>query len=336
MLSSENNRTCSPLDQITLTVVIDTEEEFDWAAPFNRNSRSVENIHQQHLAQNIFKKYGIIPTYVIDYAVVEDDKAVAVLKDWADKGECLIGTHLHPWVSPPYEEEVNRVNSYAGNLPYEMEKSKLALLTDFIEKKFGSRPVIFKAGRYGVGANTGKILAELGYLVDSSILPHTDTSHDHGPDFSAFGPEPYFFENEGKKLLELPNSRGFCGLLARWGGSIFPLIAGQSGWRSLMAGVLVKSGLLERIPLTPDGIAAKDHLRVVKSMVGTGLNYFNYAYHSSSLMIGGSPYVNNQADLEEFLHNMDDFFEGYFNQIGGCHKTPLELYSLLEKSTVRG
>ena len=330
MLSLENNQPCDMLAQTTLTVIIDTEEEFDWAAPFNRQSRSVKNIQHQFRAQEIFKKYNIIPTYVIDYAVAEDDQAVEILKEWADKGECVIGTHLHPWVSPPYEEEVNRVNSYAGNLPYALEKAKLEILTDFIEKRFDKRPLVFKAGRYGVGPNTGEILAELGYLVDSSILPYTDSSHDHGPDFRKLGSEPYFFEAGGKQLLELPNSRGYCGLLARYGGSLFPLIAGQSGWRSLMAGILVKSGLLERVPLTPDGIGSQDHIRVVKSMMATGLNYFNYAYHSSSLMIGGSPYVKNQTELEEFIQNMDDFFACYVNEIGGCFKTPLELYDILK------
>ncbi|PHZ86045.1 polysaccharide deacetylase family protein [Paremcibacter congregatus] len=313
----------------TLTVVIDTEEEFDWAAPFDRESRSVDNIGHQHLAQTIFRKYDIVPTYCIDYPVVENQAAVAVLKNLADKGECLIGTHLHPWVSPPYEEEVNRVNSYAGNLPYQLEKDKLSYLTDAIEKAMGTRPTIFKAGRYGAGPHTAEILSELGYLVDCSVVADTNFSYDHGPNFIGLSSQPYWFEGWEYNILELPNTRGYDGLLARWGSTIYPRIAGASGLRSLMAGVLVKSGLLERIPLTPEGIRAADQIRMVRRMTAVGKTYFNYAYHSSSLMLGGAPYVKTAEDLDLFLADMDQFFDFFLTEFGGQHKTPLEMHEIL-------
>jgi len=315
-----------------LTVVIDTEEEFDWSAPFNRQSRATENIKHQYLAQNIFKKYDIVPTYVIDYAVVENEQSVEILKDFADKGECVIGTHLHPWVSPPYDEDVNRVNSYAGNLPREQERDKLSHLTDEIEKKFGKRPVIYKAGRYGFGPNTASVLKELGYFIDTSLVADTSFTYDHGPDFRGLPTQPFLFDGEGQQMLEIPNSRGYDGFLARWGSSIYPLLAGQAGWRDLMAGVLSKTKMLERIPLTPEGIHAADHIRMVRKMASVGHNVFNYAYHSSSLMIGGSPYVKQQADLDLFLEDMDQFFDFFINDFQGVHQTPLDLWQSLEKT----
>lgn len=326
---SKDNRSCMLPEKPTLTVVIDTEEEFDWAAPFDRDSRSVENIAHQYLAQNVFKKHDIVPTYCIDYPVVENKAAMAVLRDLVEKGECLIGAHLHPWVSPPYEEEVNRVNSYAGNLPYRLEKDKLSCLTDSIEKAIGARPVIFKAGRYGAGPNTARILSELGYKVDCSVVSDTNFSYDSGPNFIGLPTQPYWFDVREDKLLELPNSRGYDGILARWGSSIYPKIAGASGLRSLVAGVLVKTGLLERIPLTPEGIRAEDHIRMVRRMSAVGKNYFNYAYHSSSLMVGGAPYVRSEQDLQLFLEDMDQFFDFFLTDFGGQHKTPLEMYDLL-------
>jgi len=312
-----------------LTVVIDTEEEFDWAAPFDRNSRSVTNIAHQHAAQEILAKHGVIPTYCVDYAVVEDDRAIGILKDWADQGACLIGAHLHPWVSPPYEEEVNQVNSYAGNLPCDLEKKKLATLTDYIEQRTGRRPVIFKAGRYGAGPNTARILRELGYLVDVSVVADTDFSFDSGPSFIGLPSQPYWFEVDGQRMLELPNSRGYDGLLARWGSRLYPRLAGASGLRALMAGVLAKTRLLERIPLTPEGISAADQIRMVRRMTAIGRPYFNYAYHSSSLMAGGGPYVRNEPDLKAFLENMDMFLDFFIHELGGRHKTPLEMRELL-------
>ncbi len=328
MLSSKN---CAhPLNgKPILTVIIDTEEEFDWAAPFSRDSRSVENISHQYLAQEIYKKYGITPTYCIDHSVVDDDRAIGILKEWADQGDCLIGTHLHPWVSPPYREEVNRVNSYAGNLPYDLEREKLSVLTDYIAGKVGRRPEIFKAGRYGAGPNTAQILKELGYKVDTSVVADTSFTHDFGPSFIGLPTQPYWFEVDGAKLLELPVSRGYDGLLAKWGSFLYPKLAGASGFRALMAGVLVKSGLLERIPLTPEGIRAGDQIRMVRRMCAVGRNYFNYAYHSSSLMINGAPYVTSEQDLAVFLADMDEFFDFFTNQLGGEPKTPLEMYELL-------
>jgi len=328
-LFSRKNEACPSDSQPLLTVVIDTEEEFDWAAPFNRDNRLVNNISHQHLAQDIFRKYNIVPTYCIDYPVVENDAAIGLLSDWAQKGECLIGTHLHPWVSPPYKEEVNGFNSYAGNLPYALEQEKLATLTDLIEQRTGRRPVLFKAGRYGAGPNTARILKELGYQVDLSVVADTDFSHDGGPNYIGLPTQPYWFDVEDTKILELPNCRGYDGLLAKWGSFFYPKLAGAEGLRSLMAGVLVKTGLLERIPLTPEGIRAEDHIRMVRRMSEIGQNYFNYAYHSSSLMIGGSPYVKTEQDLKIFLQDMDVFFDFFLNELGGAHKTPLEMYEML-------
>jgi len=328
-LLSRTNRACPGRDEPILTVVIDTEEEFDWATPFSRDNRSANNMAYQQPAQDIFRKYNIIPTYCVDYPVMENDKAVAVLAEWAEKGECLIGAHLHPWVTPPDEEEVNRVNSYAGNLPAALEKAKLSTLTDFIEQRTGQRPQIFKAGRYGAGPNTGLILQDLGYLADCSVVADTSLTHDFGPDFTGLPTQPYWFGEEGKRILELPNCRGYDGLLTRWGSFLYPLLAGATGLRSLMAGVLVKTGLLERIPLTPEGIRAGDHIRMVRRMAAIGRNYFNYAYHSSSLMVGGSPYVTSKQDLDIFLKDMDLFFNFFINDFGGLHKTPLEMVTLL-------
>lgn len=311
--------------QPVLTVVIDTEEEFDWAAPFDRNNRSVDCIQYQYLAQEIFAKYGIVPTYVIDDPVVDNEDAVSVLKEWADAGKCLIGTHLHPWVSPPHEEEVCVRNSYPGNLPPALEAEKLRLLTEKIEDCFGRRSVIYKGGRYGIGPNTGAILADLGYLVDTSVLADTNLSDDGGPNFIGYPSEPYMYREGDKDILELPNTRAYDQILARWGSFLYPLLAGSVGWRSLMAGVLVKLKLLERIPLTPEGVHAVDHIRMVKRMHAIGRGYFNYAYHSSSLMIGGSPYVKSEAEREVFLKDMDDFFAFFTGEFGGKAMTPLDI-----------
>src|SRR3546814_10955242 len=72
-------------------------------------------------------------------------------------------------------------------LPPELEHAKLAALTEAIAGAFGARPVVYKAGRYGVGPATAGILEALGYRIDVRVVPFTDFSDDGGPDFSAIG-----------------------------------------------------------------------------------------------------------------------------------------------------
>src|SRR5258705_5931737 len=68
----------------TLSVVIDTEEEFDWSAPFDARATATENIKYQPLAQEIIDRHGVVPTYVVDYPVASTPSAISVLRAIAD------------------------------------------------------------------------------------------------------------------------------------------------------------------------------------------------------------------------------------------------------------
>ena len=89
-----------------LSVVVHTEEEFDWARGFDRGITGVS--HMQHIGrvQDLCDAAGIITTYVIDYPIADQENGSRLLKEYAASGRALIGAHLHPWVSPPYTEEV--------------------------------------------------------------------------------------------------------------------------------------------------------------------------------------------------------------------------------------
>ena len=159
-----------------LLVVVDTEEEFDWGAPFSRKNVRTHSILAQDAAHEIFDDFGIVPTYVVDYPVAFDDRASDYLKALSTAGRAHIGAHLQPWVNPPHSEEVNTFNSYHCNLPEELERLKLRALTDLICERFGERPTIFKGGRYAHSPRTVGLLAEFGYKVDCSVVPFTDFS----------------------------------------------------------------------------------------------------------------------------------------------------------------
>ncbi len=312
-----------------LLVVIDTEEEFDWSRPHARENTAVTSIAAQGLAQEVFARHGIVPTYVIDYPVASTPAAVEVLKAFADRGQCRIGAHLHPWVNPPHSEDVTARNSYPGNLPPELERAKLEVLTKTITEAFGQRPEIYKAGRYGVGAATARILADLGYRIDASVVPFTCFSDDGGPDFSRAGFQPAWFGPEGD-LLEIPLSCGFHGLLRSWGPSLFPLAAGPAGMRVRLPGILARAGLMERIRLTPEGVDLAANMRLARSLYAQGSRVFTLTYHSPSLVPGMTPYVSSQAELRGFLETMDRFFAFFREELGGRPSDPLEVYSLLK------
>ena len=313
-----------------LLVVIDTEEEFDWRLPHSRENTAVSAMAAQGLAQDIFARHGIVPTYVVDYPVATTPAAVEVLKPYVDRGECRIGAHLHPWVNPPHSETVSAHNSYPGNLPPDLERQKLTALTAAIAEAFGIRPLVYKAGRYGVGPATAGILEDLGYLVDVSVVPFTSFSADGGPDFSQSGPQPAWFGSR-QELLEIPLSCGFCGLLRSLGPSVFPRIAGPAGMRLRLPGVLARSGLLERIRLTPEGVDLAANRRLARSLLAQGCRLFSFTYHSPSLVPGMTPYVSSAVELARFLETMDRFFAFFREELGGRPSDPLEVYDLLRQ-----
>jgi hypothetical protein len=298
----------------TLVVVIDTEEEFDWNAPFDPHSVAVTNIAAQHLAQSILDRHGMVPTYAIDYPVANDAGAVAILRGFAEAGRCEIGAHLHPWVTPPAEGPIDDRHSFAGNLPPALERAKLAALTDRISDGFGRRPSLYKAGRYGIGPATAGILDALGYRIDASIVPYTDFSDRHGPDFRRYSPTAFAV---GGTLIAMPLSVGFTGALAGSGPWLFPHLSGRRGQRLHLPGIAARLGLLQRLRLSPEGHSLGDMIQQTRAAMRRGERLFMMTYHSSSLLPGAAPYVRDEAGRDAFLARIDGYCRFFRDDIAG-------------------
>jgi hypothetical protein len=280
----------------TLMVLIDTEENFDWSKPLARENTDVTAMRSQVKAHRIFEKFGIKPVYVADYPVVSQNDGAEPLRELLKDGSCVIGAHLHPWVNPPFDEVVCNINSYPGNLPTALEREKLRCLTETICEQFGERPIVYKAGRYGVGFNTTSILEELGYEFDTSVLARTDLSHEDGPDFAHCGGDPYWFGTNGR-LLEIPMTAGFVGAFRGAGPQLRPYLNSSPGQALHLSGIFARLGLLERIVLTPEGITWQEHQRLTRSLYRAGQRIFSFTYHSPSLAVGHTPYVQSEGDL---------------------------------------
>lgn len=311
-----------------LLVIVDTEEEFDWYAPFDRMSTGVQSIRWQSRLREIYARFGVRPTYVADYPVASQPEGYEPLRELLDSGECLIGAHLQPWVNLPDEEEINEFNSYPGNLPPALERRKLELLTETIRRNFGKTPVIYKAGRYGLGPKTFSTLTELGYQVDLSPVPYYDLRGKYGPDFRKIRPDPYWIREVGG-LLTIPLTRDFYGPLAPFGPSLDRFLELPVPRKMLMRGILSRLRLMERSTLTPEGVSADEYTRLVEDMIKRGHRIFSLTYHSPSLEPGYTPYVRTPADLGRFIKGIEKFLDIFINRLGGRPSDPLALRETL-------
>jgi hypothetical protein len=305
---------------LELAIVVDTEEEFDWSAPFSRASVATRSIPAQARAHEIYNRFGVVPTYVIDYPVAADANAVHFLKGLKDAGKAEIGAHLHPWVTPPHREEVTARNSYHCNLPPALERAKLEALTDAIEQGFGGRPTIFKAGRYGFGPNTRRVLVDLDYEVDCSFVPHSDFSADGGPDFRGRPDVPHWLDEKGG-LLEIPLSTGYFGAMTGLAAKADWLFDHAGAEALRIPGLLSRAGLVTRSRLTPEGTPAAEQCRLIQAMAARGHRLFTLTYHSPSLEPGHTPYVRDEADLAGFLAAIETVLAFFRDEMGGRFTT---------------
>jgi len=299
-----------------LVVVIDTEEEFDWDAPFSRDSRSVQNIARLPALFDQFAEFGAAPLCVLSYPVMDDLASVLALRNAERQGLCELGTHLHSWVTPPYEERLSSRNSYGCNLPASLERRKLRALTARFEQCFDRSPTMFRTGRYGVGAQTFETLVELGYRTDLSLPPHSSFAEDGGPVFYGWSNAP-FWADPHHDLLSLPVTTGFSGALSRFGPSLAPLVEARTLKRMRLPGVLCRSRILERARLTPEGSEPHELKRLMQALLEQGNRVLTLSFHSSSLLPGATSYVRNEDDRRAFEAALFTSLRCFVDELGG-------------------
>jgi hypothetical protein len=258
--------------------------------------------------------------------VASQREGFAPLLDYLADGKCEIGAQLHPWLTPPIVEELNERNSFAGNLPETLEYAKIRILTETIQSSFGCKPAVYRAGRYGFGPRTPAILARLGYKIDCSVRPFYDMRLHSGPDFRTATARPFWLGAEGG-LLEIPVTVHMTGLLAGMGAGIYPVASLPAAQALHLPGILAKLHLLDRVPLTPEGVSLAEAKRLTRSL----LKYNNHrifvlSYHTPSLQAGNTPYVRTNADLKRFLSWIEAYLEFFLGEIGGVAATPMQIF----------
>ncbi|MEE9434056.1 MAG: polysaccharide deacetylase family protein [Sphingorhabdus sp.] len=304
----------SPLGGPRFLVTVDTEEEFDWAGPFTRDQHSLSHVPAIDRFQKLCESYGIIPAYLVDWPIVQDPAAVQLLGECVSAKKASVGVQLHPWVNPPFDEEVSVRNSFACNLSGELERAKLTRLTKAIAEKFGTQPDIYRAGRYGAGAETPAILKDLGIRIDTSVRSRFNYAGQHGPDYSRKPVNPYWIDDN---LIELPVTSVFTGGLRSAGDALFSRCFVSDTSRAVMS----RAGLVERIALTPEGIPLDKAIAGIDRALEEGIPILNFSFHSPSLAVGHTPYVRDEDELELLY----DWWKGVYAHLAMRSVSPVSV-----------
>jgi hypothetical protein len=315
-----------------LLVLIDAEEEFDWSKDFDRRATATTAISQLLEAQALFNSLGVQATYVVTHPVACDKDSAAVMREIAAAPGVTIGAHLHPWVTPPFEEQISVPNSYPGNLTGALEREKLRCVSLALRTNIGVQPRVYQAGRYGFGPRTATTLEELGFEVDFSPAPPFDFRAEGGPDFSRHGADARWI-GARKEVLSIPVTGAYVGFVRQRAHDLYRLATHQSlSWARLPA-IFSRVGALDRLRLSPEGFSLADMQRLTRSLLERGTSVFTLSFHAPSLAPGCTPYVRDASERAEFLGRLRAYLEYFLGELGGESLTPLELRRRLREGS---
>jgi hypothetical protein len=169
-----------------------------------------------------------------------------------------------------------------------------------ISEAFGTQPVWYRAGRFGVDLETIRSLAKLGYRYDSSVTPHLDWTAYGGPDHSAAPEQPYRVSAED---LYLPaGSDDGLGIIE------VPLSVGGKRWGAI--GTLLPNHWFFNLWLRPTHVAAREQKRLIDEWRRQFERpTFVLFFHSYELMVRTSPYVWNRRMQRSFVSRLTDVLD---------------------------
>jgi hypothetical protein len=312
------------------TVLIDTEEDFDWTDPTEGTDHTVAHLARVADLQPIFTAHGVVPTYLVTYPVMANPDIVRLFARYRDRGEAALGIQLHPWVTPPFEGHGTAAQSFGGNLAPDIEASKLSALCRRFTACFGTAPLIFRAGRYGLGRQTATLIEQAGILIDTSVAPRTSMLDEAGPDYSQVDFAPFWF-GDHRPILELPLGRAIVGWGGSIGGDIYRnLIRSKDTWAPL-AGLLARIGCAERITLSPEGNDPRAMIRLVKGLLSRNQTLLPLSFHSSSIAAGRNPYVRSRADLHRFYDDLSTILCALSDNFGCRFTAATDILTLLDQ-----
>jgi hypothetical protein len=318
-------------------VTIDTEADDQWDRL--KPELTTANLAALPRFQDLCERYGIKPSYLCTWEVVEDER-FALLRDFQQGGRAEIGAHLHPWTTPPMEHaeggvEREAFGAYPSELEPEVFAAKLRALTRRIHERAGMAPTSYRAGRWGFRAEHISELISLGYIVDCSVTPlrswkQAHGVHEGGPDFRGAPALPYFLDPTdvcrpgSSPLLELPVTILFLRSALAASKRLRALFY---RYRPTVAGKAVNKLLrIDQRWFRPyPHMSAARMLAVYARARRVGLPMVEMMFHSSELMPGGSPYNRDETSVEAMYAKLEAVFARL--AVDGCRGVTLSEFA---------
>jgi hypothetical protein len=308
---------------------IDTEEEWDWNGPFPNEVISVENVAEIPEFQNGLNKLGIIPTYLLDYAVIDNSKARNTLQTVQQQNpEIEFGAHLHPWVTPPIVNTLAEADSHIVNLPIETVQLQIDTLKNSITEYFGRAPTSFRSGRWGINNQILSYLLDSGFTVDSSVYPFYKNKWFNYQNTSLFPGFLYPKENREESIFELPVTAGFNYKNFGFANAAQQFLEKKPMNYLRPIGLLWQLGLLRKIYLSPELSTATDMITLCKKAMAINAPVIHMNLHSSSLLPGATSYVKDRNEKLKMIEKISRVVE-YLND--HCELTMCTVSQAAEK-----
>ena len=281
-------------------VTIDTECDMPNWKP--KKLPTLENIKELPKLQELLNKYEIQPTYLITYPVATETLSKDILTSLYENGDCEIGTHFHPWTTPPINIQEIKNATFPFQLEYNSHLIKLQNLTDAIRKSFRVKPKSYRAGRFGLDLNGLKIIESLGYEIDTSVTPLTNW----GSDFRNASVQPYYLDyndlskNGNSKILEVPVS-----IDVNIPNSLRKIYALSS---EKFKAVLKPIGL-KRLWLRPSLSSSTEMIKLSNLLISNNVPVLNMMFHSNELTTFSSPFNKTQQQLDNYFNKLEEYFK---------------------------
>lgn len=311
-------------------ITIDTEGDNSWSKRPSVETRNASFIPR---FQSLCEKFGLKPTYLVNYEMANDHGFVEFGRDLIARGAGEIGMHLHAWNSPPIDPLTSNDSWYQPFLieyPEDEIRKKVEFHTRFLEDVFGVKMLSHRSGRWALNAFYADVLRDLGFRVDCSVTPHVDwrpTKGDPdgagGTDYRGF-PEQHYWMSErnialrgGSSLLEIPMT-----IMNRSPALLTRATQACEGISDLPDRARRRIWPLDW--LRPSGSNLTSMLRILDVAIAQDRPYVEFMTHSSELMPGGSPYFPTIESVEKLYRDLNELFSQVAKHF--CGSTLIEFH----------
>ena len=302
-------------DRPVFLITIDTEGDNLWSPQATLHT---ENARFLPRFQELCEKYGLKPTWLTNWEMVESPVYREFAADALARGQAEIGMHLHAWNNPPLDPLTHddfRRQPYLMQYPEPVMRQKIRAITDRLEDAFNVKMLSHRAGRWAFNETYAKLLVEHGYQVDCSVTPHVRWQHEDRSlpctvDYRGFPEEGYFADlddiskqSDRSLLLELPMT----------------ILDVERPWHLQLASNLASLHAFgERVAnryaptkwwLRPDGLNGERMLATLDIALEQKRDHVEFMLHSSEFMPGGSPRFRTERRIERLFDDLERLFE---------------------------